>query len=486
MKKFIDKYKKWNPTKGVRLLLLFVPILTMFITFRIDNDFWFLIKTGNTILEKGFITKELFTIHANLAFIPQQWLTDIIFHLLYSNLGNYGIFFFLIIINILIIYIMYKLCLLISNNKIKLSLLITIITDLILQISVFTTRPQIFDILFLLLELYLLELYIKKKKNKYLIPLPIISLLMINLHASIWPMTLVFLVPYLLGRINLKIFIKEDYKILPIVITLIIMVLISIINPYKIEAIKYFFNSYGIEAINNSVGEMKPLTITKGLMVFVYIFLILLSYYFNRRDKVNLRYLLLMLGTLYLLLEHYKGMVFFSVTSILSLSYNLKDYFKEEKKDYLKIKYLNIIVSIFIIGLFTIFLINVKIENESDKALSKVSDYLDKNTTKDIKLYTNYNNGSYLEYRGYKVYLDPRAEVFIKKNNKKEDILEEYFNLGSGRLDYQEFLDKYKFDYLIVDNRELLYIKVNKTTYKLVYEIYDKKEKINYRVYKRG
>ena len=64
-------------------------------TFKIDNDFWFLIKIGKTILEKGFITTELFTIHSNMTFIPQQWLTDIIFYFIYNKLGIYGIFSFL-------------------------------------------------------------------------------------------------------------------------------------------------------------------------------------------------------------------------------------------------------------------------------------------------------------------------------------------------------------------------------------------------------
>ena len=212
LKKFFQKYKKWNPNKEVRLFLLFMPILLFFVTFKIDNDFWFLISTGKTILNKGFITIEPFTIHEGLVFLPQQWLTDIIFYLLYSKLGIYGIFFFLMFINIIVIFIMYKLCLLITNNKIKLSLLITIITDFLLEILVFTTRPQVFDILFLLLELYLLELYIKKKKNKYLIGLPIISLLMINLHASIWPMIFVILFPYYLGKIKLKYFTSTRLK----------------------------------------------------------------------------------------------------------------------------------------------------------------------------------------------------------------------------------------------------------------------------------
>ena len=55
-----------------------------------------------------------------------------------------------------------------------------------------------------------------------------------------------------------------------------------------------------------------------------------------------------------------------------------------------------------------------------------------------------------MEYRGYKPYLDPRGEVFLKKNNKKEDILYEWDDFNSGRIKVEEFLDKYHFDYLLV------------------------------------
>ena len=38
----------------------------------------------------------------------------------------------------------------------------------------------------------------------------------------------------------------------------------------------------------------------------------------------------------------------------------------------------------------------------------------------DLKIYAGYNDGGYVEFRGYKSYLDPRAEVLLKNNNGKE------------------------------------------------------------------
>ena len=56
MKKIIDKYKKWNPSVYATILLIMTPLLLyLFIDFKLDNDFWFLINTGKTILKEGFI-----------------------------------------------------------------------------------------------------------------------------------------------------------------------------------------------------------------------------------------------------------------------------------------------------------------------------------------------------------------------------------------------------------------------------------------------
>ena len=63
----------------------------------------------------------------------------------------------------------------------------------------------------------------------------------------------------------------------------------------------------------------------------------------------------------------------------------------------------------------------------------KAIDYLNKNTTKDVKLYANNDNGSYYVFDGYHPYMDGRVEVFVKANNKKYDVMNEYYKLTRGK-----------------------------------------------------
>ena len=481
-KQIIKKYHNWTPPKYLTLVLLLLPIVVYsFIPFKVNNDFWFLINTGKYIINNTFPHIEPFTIHNNFNFIAQQWLTDIIFYKIYINFNILGMYIFMIIINLIITCILYKICLLVSNNKIKLSLFTTILTVAIIKNIFITTRPFIFDITLILLELYLLELYIKNNNKYYLLGLPIISLLMINLHASMWPMIFVILLPYYLGRINTKYTTKEKYNLKPIIITTIIMLLLGIINPYGIDSITYLFNSYGIENINKLISEMKPLTLKNtplSILTYTFIFIILVSYYIKKPKEINIRYLLLFLGTLCLTLSHIRGLMFLSIAGALNISYNLKDYCIKEEKETKNILNEYILPIILLIIFIIIIITNSSFEYEKDMALSEVANYLDNNTEKDIKVYTGYNDGGYLEYRGYKCYIDPRAEVFIKSINKKEDIFEEYFNLQQGTLNIKYFLNKYNFDYLILKD-DLIEVYINELpNYQKVYE------KEEYKLYK--
>lgn len=492
-KESLNRYLLWKPSKIVILISLFLPIFIFGIALKFtpNNDFWFLINTGKYILNNGFPHIEPFTIHEGLSLVVQQWLTDVIFYLIYNKFGIYGMYTFILIAKLIITYLIYKTCLLISDNKIKLSILITLIINMLLSIYFFIdTRPYIFDIIIFLTEFYILESYIKSSNNKYLIILPVLSLLLINLHCSMWFMLYIFLLPYYIEYI-----IRKDYKIKPIIITTIIMIIVGFINPYGIYAITYIFNSYGNTYINNQVAEMLPFTINESTLVYIYLLFILITY--RKKEKINIRYFLLFLGTAYLCLKHMRALIFLIIISLLPLCDNLKRLFPKETITYKKNKKDTTTYIILLLILIITFIFNIRVEKEDQIALYRISNYLDEKANKNIKLYTEYATGSYLEYRGYKCYIDPRAEVFLKKNNKKEDIFIEFFylqNLYGDQKIIREFLQKYDFDYLLVESSDVLYYFLeDNEDYTLVYtdsyvKKYNIKETITtkYKLYKKA
>jgi hypothetical protein len=67
------------------------------------------------------------------------------------------------------------------------------------------SRPIIFTLPIILAGLYSIECYIQNGSRKHLFVLPILSLLLINLHAAMWPILFILLLPFLIDSFRFKI-----------------------------------------------------------------------------------------------------------------------------------------------------------------------------------------------------------------------------------------------------------------------------------------
>ena len=167
MKKILVKIKNYKPPKFLFILLFFLVICCVFLNNKVlDNDIWFLLSHGKYVINHGIPNIEPFSMYENFSFIMQQWLSATIFYSIYYLFGKLGLRIFITFIYTLIIFILYKITLLISNNKFYLASLITFLISICL-IPFIVSRPQIFTYLILLLAIYLFELYINYLKNIY-------------------------------------------------------------------------------------------------------------------------------------------------------------------------------------------------------------------------------------------------------------------------------------------------------------------------------
>lgn len=480
MKKIKDFIKNYHPSKLICIAYFLIPIVVCILqTLKVDNDFWFLINHGRYILSNGFPTIEPFTIHSNMAFMIQQWLTDVIYYRIYDWFGIIGIIILVSIVNIGIIFVLYKLCMLLSKGKVRLSVLLTVIADTLLSLSFIVARPQIFTYLILLLALYFLEKYIEKDNGKYLIVLPFLSLLLINFHSSMWFMLIAFMIPYLIDAFKFKtgVLEGEGYRKKPLLIALLFVILAGFINPYGLESIKYIFTSYGNSYINQYVGEMiAPLIKTPlGMIVYITIFGVLFTYIFHKKGHLKLRYLCLFLGTCFLVLTSMKGFAFFIIAAIVPLSYYLQDLFLADSRNIKKLfinnwKQYTVIYLVLIIvtsGL-TIACANPRLLPYNSEATKYLKERYNE---KEMVLYTNYEDGSYAEWLGLKPYIDPRAEVFLKANNGQKDIFQEYCEVQLRKIKPEEFIKIYSFTHFIVSEEDTLYeyLKEHEESYSEIY-----------------
>ncbi len=446
------------PTKYA-YLYFFIPFaLSIIISTKYDNDIWFLLNQGRYILTDGFPHFDPFTIHENLTLVVQQWLSATTFYEIYHLFGEIGLSLLLITINLFILYFLYKICLVMSDNRRNLAISFAILVDVLLLMNFIQTRPQIFTYLILLILIYTLEKYQQTRKNQYLLLLPLLSLLEINLHASMWFMLFLFLLPYAIEMTIHDYQQRQLKKLLPLYISIIFMFLASLFNPYGIAAITYIFTSYGNSSINALVQEMQvpQLTTRMGLIIYTVVLTVYIIYLVSKKRKIKLKYLCLLFGTTYLALSSHKGFAFFLLGGLLPLIYCVKDYFPHPSIPKIKKTAYQQGVIIFLFGLTLTLL--VFLPHELTNPLKSSVDYLlshyDKNQ---VILYTGFSEGGYVEYRGLKTYIDPRAEVFLKQNNHQKDIFQEYYDLQKGQLSPDKFMKTYHFTHFIVTQNDALY-----------------------------
>lgn len=471
----MKKLLTYNKSYKFLYLLLFSPCFL--VKHDLDTDIWFILNSGRYVLKNGIPYTEPFTIHQGMSFVMQQWLSAVTFWSVYRIGGESGLRLLVTLVYILFIFITFKLCMFLSEDNFFVSYGVSIITVGLIYTFI-TQRPYIFLFLFIPIEIYLLEKFIKTNNSRYLLPLLILSVLLINLQAAMWPMLFIVLLPYVVDSFKFKfLFIEgQGYKKKPLFIIILGMITAGFLNPYGLKAVTYLFNSYGYAEISNTVSEMAPANINtiSGKIIFITILLVLAGIFLYKNGRYKLRYCLLALGTAYMSISSVRNYSIFIICGIIPLSYYFKDFkFKIEIKTDKKTLTIRKVLIVLFVALYIFAICKKTIYiSPTQNDLIKSADYLSEHypNKTDIRLYTNYNDGGYLEFRGYKVYIDPRAEVFVKKNNKKSDIMKEFILMESGKLYYKNVLDKYSFTHLLVSNDDILstYLPYDKD-YKLIY-----------------
>lgn len=456
-------------------LLLYIPCL--FIGRELDNDIWFILNSGRYIMQHGIPHIEPFTIHEGMLFLMQQWLSATIFWNVYYSLGEVGLILLVVLFYVIFVYITFKLCMFLSENNLPISFTISMIVSS-LMIFFMVERPHIFLFLIMVTEIYLLEKFIKYDKGLYLLPLPVISILLINLEAAIWPILFVILLPYLIDSLKLKfIFIEgEGYNTKSLIFATIGMFAAGFVNPYGINAVTYLYYSLGHSELNYSINEMLPTDINSlmGKIIFATISLVFFSQAIYKDEKYKLRYYLLALGTAFLTLSSVRSFCFFIICGVIPLSNRFKNFkipdtmIKNDKRTLLIRKVLILLIAVTVS--FGLIYKNSVIDNSKHTDLVKAVDYLENFNKNDMVLYSGFDEGGYIEFRGFKTYIDPRAEVFLKSNNQKDDIMKEYIDMEKGETYYKDVLNKYQFTYLVVSNGDILWIYLDyDDKYKLIY-----------------
>ena len=460
-----------NIPKAFMLFLILLPATGIFlIEFHINNDFYFIYPMGEYIINNGFPLKDILTFHTDMNIIIQQWLTDIILYYVYLFFGKAGIMTFAYIFYIIIASISYKLCKLISENSFV-SAVCALISDIIVALNYVHSRPQVISYTVFILEVYILEKYVKTKNAKLLILIPLLSLALINIHASMWLLFFVFAMPYVAAAIPFK-FKKIEQKpccsFWALLITGVISFAVGFINPYGIKAMTYGVVSFGNSELHALVSEMETTTLKSSLGIIFYSLLAaaVLIMIFKKNKRFSLRFFLLFAGTAFIAVTNTKSVAFFIILGIPAFSYFIGDVqpkipSDEGKKNQDK-KAAALLGVFFVLISFAAAVSNSTLpvsgllfKDETQYAsMDEIVEELDKTDPDKILLFTNIDAGPYFEFKGYHPYIDCRMELFLKEINGSYDYFGEYIDVCTGKTYYKDFLDKYGFTHLVLTVNE--------------------------------
>ena len=326
--------------KNYMFLLFVIPFIFVCFGNKVPNtDIWFIISLGKYVLSNGVPTVDPFTIHEGFSYIMQQWGSSTLIWKIYDIFGEYGLLIMVFLVLILLLIFFYRLCRQNNNSKIF-SIILTTLAFSIVGKHFIVMRPHIFSYLIFIIEIVLLEKYVKSNNWKYLIGLPILSLLLVNMHLSMWYFLFVFLLPFIANSIYIKNITIDKIKIMPLLITMLLMFVVGILNPYGIKGLSFIFKSYGIDYINEHLVEMQAPSLSGTFSIYflislALIFLLILCQRYLKRFKLDVRHICFILGTYYLYISHLKCFPYFILVYFYAMSYG----FKKVKLDKIDFKY---------------------------------------------------------------------------------------------------------------------------------------------------
>ncbi len=149
--------KSWWIPSAFGATLLIVALSTTFVLRIKADDIWWHLATGRFILQTWTLPDlNIYSFTApNHAWLPHEWLSEVVFYFVYSTLGAKGLIAFGIALNSIAVALVYKITQRYSESPFLASL-ITLLAAL-MMLGNFSLRPYLFGNLFFIASIHAME-----------------------------------------------------------------------------------------------------------------------------------------------------------------------------------------------------------------------------------------------------------------------------------------------------------------------------------------
>ncbi len=180
---------------GILAIILIAIFCVAMTPVTLQNDTFYTIKIGEQITKTGIDMQDHFSWHEDLAYTYPHWLYDLITYYIYTAFGMTGIYVTTCILSALLGISLYIVNTKIAKNQLV-SFILTAVVIYILK-GYIAARAQLVTFILFVWIIYFIEMFLKNKKIRYAVGLVLISTLIANLHAAVWPFIFVLFLPYI-------------------------------------------------------------------------------------------------------------------------------------------------------------------------------------------------------------------------------------------------------------------------------------------------
>lgn len=534
----MDKEKKVAIRLNTMAIILIILFTISIVPKTLQNDTFYTIKIGEYVVNNGITMKDPFSWHEDLEYTFPHWAYDVLTYLVYNIGGMTGVYVLTIVLACILGLSIYFTNVKLSNNKI-ISFALTIITMYLLKPYI-CARAQLVTFILFILTVFFIEKFLDTKKLRYAIILLIIPVLIANLHLATFYFYFILYLPYfaeyavyilsycnviisksivdsirkkikkhgetpeLLEKLNkaekksksiaqkqdarmensykIKISYRKNTKYL--IIICIVALLTGFLTPLGTTPYTYLIKTMqGISTKN--INEHLPVTLANDTKLLV-VFIIYIGVTGFTRSKVRFCDLCMLggIGLLAIYSRRQSSMLYLlgilvlnRLISEIMINYNKKAIQKLEEKIS---SIVGIAVICFIVVICSIYQYSKKINDPYIDEISYpvqaskwIKDNLDTNI---IKLYNEYNFGSYLIYEDIPVFVDSRCDLYMPEFNKDVYVFRDFLNFHSVKIsDMEQRIKAYGFTHFIVSNGSKMasYLRDRPEQYKKIYPVDD-------------
>lgn len=464
------------------MALILIAIFCISLTPKtLQNDTFYTIKIGEHIMQNGGIDMmDPFSWHEGLEYTYPHWLYDVLTYGIYSLGGMLGIYIATIIFAIILGISIYKVNSKLAKNKVV-SFFVTIGAMYMLR-DYIAARAQLVTFILFTLQILMMEMLIDTNKKRYGIVLIIISILIANLHVAVWPFMFVLYLPYIAEYIVSFLEertaqkygreVKEGYKVLTkkrigtkyLIMVMLICVLTGLLTPLGPTTPYTYLIKTMQGNTTQKINEHLPMTLINrpDVICAIIIFLAILIF---TDSKIRLADLFMLGGLTFLMFYSKRQSTMFVIMGAIILNrivYNWMNVCVEDIDN----KLINVFITkfgAFMLISFTLiislYLIKPKIKTSYIDETAypvQMSDfilqYFEENDINfdDVRLYNEYNYGSYLLYRNIPVFIDSRCDLYAPEYNGGKDIFMDFIDSSNLSIWFEDILKKYDITHLIL------------------------------------